>query len=351
MQPSGKAGNGRAVDRPLLRRRSRRRERRRCCGWAGRTSTFRRATRTTPSPIRSCCRWTSSVQAVQPHAHYRARDVRGEATLPDGIDAGRSLHIGDWDFRWQHVYRFVDAAAIAEGHDGCRCATPTTTPPTTRATRSSRRSARAGASDRATRWATCGFRCSRNDDRDLDRSRRASSGRRFWRKTSLGYEVEIEKHPDDAALHDDAALLNLELGRADGAVRHFSASLALKPDRRRRTTTWDGADGCATARRGGGRVPPRARDRSGLRERHNNLGSVLLSQRRFADAIAAYREVVRLQPASPAGFANLAAAYAADGQFARAVEAIDSALRLNPPEQVGGRAATATRDVSPAAMR
>ena len=24
------------------------------------------------------------VQAVQPHAHYRLRDARGEATLPDG---------------------------------------------------------------------------------------------------------------------------------------------------------------------------------------------------------------------------------------------------------------------------
>ena len=52
---------------------------------------------------------------------------------------------------------------------------------------------------------------------------------------------------------------------------------------------------------------------------------MLLSQRRFTDAIAAYREVVRLQPSVPTGFANLAAAYAADGQFERAVEAIDSA--------------------------
>jgi hypothetical protein len=28
------------------------------------------------------------VQAVQPHAHYRAREVSGVATLPDGSIAG-----------------------------------------------------------------------------------------------------------------------------------------------------------------------------------------------------------------------------------------------------------------------
>ena len=33
------------------------------------------------------------VQAVQPHAHYRARDVRGEATLPD-VSSARLLLAG-----------------------------------------------------------------------------------------------------------------------------------------------------------------------------------------------------------------------------------------------------------------
>ena len=57
------------------------------------------------------------VEAVQPHAHYRARDVRGEATLPDG-STKRLIDIADWDFRWQHVYRFVTPLQLAEGHDG-----------------------------------------------------------------------------------------------------------------------------------------------------------------------------------------------------------------------------------------
>ena len=50
------------------------------------------------------------VQALQPHAHYRAREVRGEATLPDGTTKPL-IHIADWDFRWQHVYRYVTPLA------------------------------------------------------------------------------------------------------------------------------------------------------------------------------------------------------------------------------------------------
>ena len=44
--------------------------------------------------------------AVQPHAHYRAREIRGVAQLPDG-SSKVVMQINDWDFRWQHVYREV----------------------------------------------------------------------------------------------------------------------------------------------------------------------------------------------------------------------------------------------------
>ena len=69
------------------------------------------------------------VQAVQPHAHYRARDIRGEATLPDGTSS-RLIHIKDWDFRWQHVYRFATPFCLPKGHDAVDAIHATTTPPT-----------------------------------------------------------------------------------------------------------------------------------------------------------------------------------------------------------------------------
>src|SRR5262249_17332354 len=46
------------------------------------------------------------LQALQPHAHHRAREVVGIATLPDGTTKWL-INIKSWDFRWQHVYRFV----------------------------------------------------------------------------------------------------------------------------------------------------------------------------------------------------------------------------------------------------
>jgi len=54
------------------------------------------------------------VQAVQPHAHYRAREVRATATLPDGT-ATPLIYIKDWDYRWQHVYRYVTPVMLPKG--------------------------------------------------------------------------------------------------------------------------------------------------------------------------------------------------------------------------------------------
>src|SRR5439155_1201721 len=54
------------------------------------------------------------VQAIQPHAHYRAREVKGLATLPDGTTKWL-IYIKDWDFRWQHVYRYVTPFVLPKG--------------------------------------------------------------------------------------------------------------------------------------------------------------------------------------------------------------------------------------------
>ena len=56
------------------------------------------------------------VQAVQPHAHYRAHEVTGTATLPGGATK-TLIHLNDWDFRWQHLYRYETPFLPAEGHD------------------------------------------------------------------------------------------------------------------------------------------------------------------------------------------------------------------------------------------
>jgi tetratricopeptide (TPR) repeat protein len=133
-----------------------------------------------------------------------------------------------------------------------------------------------------------------------------------------GYESEIEKHPDDAGLHDDVALLYLELGKSDRAIAHFTTSLRLKPQSAvahynlgTALTVARHLDEAAAEYRQALRIDPE------YANAHNNLGNVLLAQRRFDEAIHEFSEVVRLQPASAAAQKNLAAAYAAAGRSPR----------------------------------
>ena len=270
------------------------------------------------------------VEAVQPHAHYRAHDVRGEATLPDGSKKPL-IDIADWDFRWQHVYRFVTPMRLPKGttvsmrytYDNSAANARNPQQPPARA-----RWGQRSADEMGDLW----IQVLPRDGRDLD-----LLSRDFRPKVAAedvkGYEVEIAKHPRDAGLHDDVALLYLELGKSDGAIAHFKTSLALKPQSA--VAHYNLGTALTIARR----LDEAAREyREALRidpayaNAHNNLGNVLLAEGKHDEAIGEFREVVRLQPESPAGLKNLAAAYAGAGEFVRAIEAADAALRLNPPE-------------------
>jgi len=272
------------------------------------------------------------VEAIQPHAHYRAHTVRGEAALPDGTTK-TLIAIDDWDFRWQHVYRFVTPLRLPKGTRLSMRYTYDNSAENPRNPEHPPRRARWGqrsSDEMGDLW----IQVLTNDARDLDRLV-GEFRPKVLAEDLIGYEVEIEKHPADAALHDDAALLDLELGRPAEAVRHFEAALALKPASAPAHYNLGTAlsvahrlDEAATQYRLALQIDP------GYANAHNNLGSVLLQQGRFADAIREYKDVVRLQPRVPNGFANLASAYAADGQFERAIEAIDAALRLQPSDAV-----------------
>ncbi len=249
------------------------------------------------------------VEAVQPHAHYRAHDVRGEATLPDGSKRAL-IDIADWDFRWQHVYRFVTPVRLPKGttlsmqytYDNSAANARNPQQPPTRA-----RWGQLSAEEMGDLW----IQVLPRDGRDLD-----LLSRDFRPKVAAedvrGYESEIKKHPGDTGLHDDVALLYLELGRADNAVVHFKTSLVLKPQ------SAVAHYNLGTALTVGRRLDEAAGEyREALRidpayaNAHNNLGNVLLAQQRFDDAIREFREVVRLQPESAAAKKNLAAAIAA----------------------------------------
>jgi Flp pilus assembly protein TadD/mono/diheme cytochrome c family protein len=280
----------------------------------------------------------AEVHAVQPHAHYRARDVRGEATLPDG--SIRSLiDITDWDFRWQHVYRFVTPIRLPKGsrlsmrytYDNSSSNPRNPERPPARARWGQRSSDEMG-----DLW----IQVLTRDRSDLERLTR-DFGPKVAAEDVRGYEMEIARHPADTALHDDVALLYLELGRHDDAIAHFQASLKLQPGTA--AAHYNLGTALTLARRlneAAGEYREALRIDPAYANAHNNLGNVFVAEGNYAAAIAEFTEVVRLQPASPSGLKNLAAAYAIAGQFDRAVETADAALRLNPPEPLAGEIRT-----------
>jgi Flp pilus assembly protein TadD len=252
------------------------------------------------------------IQAVQPHAHYRARQIRGEATLPDGTKRPL-IRIDDWDFRWQHVYQYVTPFWLPKGttlsmeyrYDNSAANVRNPEHPPKRARWGQRSSDEMG-----DLW----IQVLTRDEPDL-----VTLTREFRAKVAaedvVGYETEIEHHPADAGLHDDAALLYLELGRPDGAVAHFKRSLALKggsaPAHYNLGTALTVArqlDEAAYEYQQAIRIDP------GYANAHNNLGNVLIAKGKFDEAIREFQEVVRLQPDSAAARKNLAAAYAAAGR-------------------------------------
>jgi len=54
------------------------------------------------------------VHAVQPHAHYRAKEIKGFATLPDGSTRWL-IYIRNWDFDWQDTYRYAKPFRLPKG--------------------------------------------------------------------------------------------------------------------------------------------------------------------------------------------------------------------------------------------
>jgi hypothetical protein len=248
----------------------------------------------------------ADVEAVQPHAHYRARDVRGVATLPDGTTK-RLIDIADWDFRWQHVYRFVTPVKLPKGTMLSMQYIYDNSPSHPRNPQVPPRRARWGqrsSDEMGDLW----IQVLTRDDHDLEVLSRAFRPK-VAAEDVIGYEVEIEKHPDDVGLHDSVAMLYLELGRPEPAIAHFRRSTALTPQSPQAHYNLGTAltlarrlDEAAASFRDALRLDP------SYANAHNNLGNVLLAQGNTEAAIQEFREVVRLQPDSEAARKNLAAA-------------------------------------------
>lgn len=166
------------------------------------------------------------VQAVQPHAHYRAREVHGIATLPDG--STRSLiSIARWDFRWQHLYRYETPFPLPKGtvvsmrytYDNSAENPRNPVRPPARAVWGQR-----SAEEMGDLW----IQVLTKTDADLLALNRDFRPKAV-REDLVGYEGLIARDPNNVGLHDDAAVLYLELGDVRMAASHFEATAKLTP--------------------------------------------------------------------------------------------------------------------------
>lgn len=265
------------------------------------------------------------VQAVQPHAHYRARSVRATATLPDGTTR-QLIRIQDWDFRWQHVYRYVTPFVLPKGttlttrylYDNSAANPRNPVVPPRRVFWGQRSSDEMGDV-----WIQVLTRTAA----DLETLNRQLAPK-VMAEDVIGYERVIESEPSSVALHDDVAMLYLRLGRAKEAVAHFERSAALNP---------------------------------GAPATHFNLGTALTVAGRLDEAVGQYQEALRLRPDYAQAHNNLSGILMQRGQLAEAVSHIAEARRLDPANaearnnaafavRLAERAANDTGGTDPAAL-
>jgi Flp pilus assembly protein TadD len=264
--------------------------------------------------------------AVQPHAHYRAKEIRGVATLPDG-SSRLVMHIKDWDFRWQHVYREETPIALPKGtrlsmeytYDNSAANVRNPEVPPARVFWGQR-----SRDEMGDLWFQL-LTANEHDRRLISDELLAKRSR----EDASGIETMLKVSPDDHELHDDVAMLYLSMGQAARAVPHFAASASQRP------TVAAAHFNLGTALTMAGRLDEAASEfelalkiRPDYSQARNNLGRVRLEQRKVDEALIQFREAVRLDPQNPQAWFNLSEAQAAKQDWSGALDALDRAARL-----------------------
>ncbi len=259
------------------------------------------------------------VQAVQPHAHYLAREVRALAALPGGATK-ELIYIKDWDLRWQHVYRYAVPMALPKGtrvemryiydNSAANVRNPTQPPVHVLWGQQSKE-------EMGDFWLQV---LTRNaSDRDLlDRTFRSK-----WMATdAVGLEELIRREPSRVALRDDIGVVYMLLNRPAEAAGHFEASMKLQPD-------------SAPA--------------------HYNLATAFAASNRLDDAVAQFQRALELRPAYAMAQNNLAIALLRLGRTSEALQGFHDAIRLDgnliEAHLNAGLISRATGDLAEAAAR
>ena len=268
------------------------------------------------------------VLAVQPHAHYRAREVLGTATLPDGTTKPL-IYIKDWDFLWQHVYRYVTPLSLPKGttvsmritYDNSADNPRNPQLPPVRVHWGQQSTEEMGDI-----WVQLLAR----DERDLHLLT-ASIRPKHLTEDLVGFEALSRAEPKRVDTHNDIAVMYDELGRFADAAVHFEAVVKLQPNSAAAHYNL-GTEIAALGK------PAEAmlQFREALRLQpdyalaHNNLGHALVRLGNLSAAREEFTEAATLDPKLADARYNIGALDAADGHTAAAIERFREAVRLQP---------------------
>ncbi len=267
------------------------------------------------------------VLAVQPHAHYLAREISGVAILPNGTTRAL-ITIPDWDLRWQHVYRYETPVSLPKG---------TTITMKYRYDNSPENPRNPGVPPVRVPWG----QQSREEMGDFwlqviasdprDRDMLEQTFRAKWMATDvIGLEALIRREPTRAQLREDAAVLYMELNRPAQAAAHFEAALKQRPDSPAAHFNY------GTALAASGRLDDAVAEyqralqlRPEYAVAHNNLGTALLHLGRPQQALSSFREAARIDPGLDEAHLNAGLISRAMGDFPEALARLRRAVELN----------------------
>jgi Tfp pilus assembly protein PilF len=235
---------------------------------------------------------------VQPHAHYLARQIDGDATLPDGTTK-RLISISDWDFTWQDVYRYTTPVSLPAGttvrmrwrYDNSTDNPRNPSVPPMRVRYGQRTS-----EEMSELWFQVVPRNTAERDvftRDLRSA--------VLREELNGYETMIAADSGNVALHDDIALMYEAAGNHEKAAAHFAESARLRP-------------GSAAAQ--------------------YNLATALATLKRTDEARRGFERAIVLDPSYANGYRGVAMLLQAAGEFDEAAKNYRRAIEIAPGDAV-----------------
>jgi tetratricopeptide (TPR) repeat protein/mono/diheme cytochrome c family protein len=270
----------------------------------------------------------AEVHAVQPHAHYLAREIRAFAELPDG-SVRWLVRITDWDFNWQDVYRYASPFWLSAGtrlvmeysYDNSAGNARNPHHPPRRVLWGQQTTDEMG-----DLWIQV---LTRND---RDRLRLAADARnKALREDIVGHRMMLRSAPGDAALHESLAKSYLQVGELDEALRHIQESVRLKPD----SAVGQYNLGTALAALGRRdeaivRFTEAVRLDPNLAYAHNSLGVSLYALGRASEAVAHFRRAIAIEPAYANAHNNLGKALEGEGELEQAILHYREAIRIQP---------------------